>query len=79
MFLTVSGEKLPEVDGDGDPVLADEGVSVAPDADIHGASSRLWRQPSEEDGFIGEDVLTPALSFISGKSVRMWKNIQVSA
>lgn len=39
--LTVSGEEIPEVDGDGDPVLAEEGASVAPDADIHGASSWL--------------------------------------
>lgn len=41
MSLTVSGEKISEVDGDGEPVLGNEGVFVAPDADIHGASSRL--------------------------------------
>ncbi len=41
MPLTVSGEKIPEVNGDGGPELVYKGVSVAPDTDIHGASSRL--------------------------------------
>lgn len=41
MSLTVSGEKVSKVNGDGDPVLAEQGVSVAPDTNIHGASSRL--------------------------------------
>lgn len=65
--LTVSGEQVPEVDGDGDPVLADHGVSVAPDADVHGAGARLRRQPREVDGVLGEGVHAPALTFIGGK------------
>ena len=70
--LTVSGEQVPEVDGDGDPVLAQEGVSVAPDTDIHRASSRLWSQTSEVDGILSKVVHAPALSFISRKSSRKY-------
>lgn len=77
--LTVSGEEVPEIDGDGDPVLAEEGASVAPDADIHGASSRLWCQSSEVDWVLSEVVHTPALSFISRKSVETLKSIQTWA
>lgn len=79
MPLTVSGEKIPEVNGDGDPVLAEEGVSVAPDTDIHGASSWLRGQPSKVDGVFGEGVHAPALSFISRKSVKTSQNVQTSA
>lgn len=76
MSLTVSGKKIPEVNGDGDPVLAEEVVSVAPDTDIHGAGSWLWCQTSKIDGLFGKGVHTPALSFISRKSVRTSKNAQ---
>lgn len=76
MWLTVSGEKLSEVDGKGDPVLADERVFVAPDTDIHGASARFWRQPSEVDRVLGEGVHAPTLSFISRKPVQTSLNIK---
>lgn len=62
--LTVSGEQLPEVDGERHPVVA---LSVAPDADVHGASARLCCQPGEVDGGIGEVVRVPALTFVSGE------------
>lgn len=77
--LTVSGEEIPEVNGDRDPVLAEERVPVAPDADIHGASSRLWCKPSKEDGLLGKGISSPALSFISRKSVRTSQSAQTSA
>lgn len=77
--LTVSGKKLFEVDGGGDPVLAEEGVPVAPHTDIHGASSRLRRQPGKVDGVFGEVVNTPALSFIGRKSEMTSKNVQTFA
>lgn len=79
MSLTVSGEKFSEVDGKGDPVLADERVFVAPDTDIHGASSRLRCQPSKVDWVFGEGVHTPALSFISRKSVRISLKVKTLA
>lgn len=71
--LTVSGEELPEVNGEGDPVLADQRVFVAPEADVHGAGARLGGQSSEVDGLVSEGVLMPALSFICGKSIKSTK------
>lgn len=41
MMLTVSGEEVSKVNGKGDPVLADERLLVAPDTDVHGASTWL--------------------------------------
>lgn len=65
--LTVSGEQVPEVDGERHPVLVDEGLPVAPDADVHGAGARLRRQPGEVDGVVGEVVRVPALAFVGGE------------
>lgn len=69
--LTVSGDEVSEVYSEGDPVRVEESDSVAPQADIHGASSWFWSQPSKEDWVSGEVIHTPALSFIGGKSTRM--------
>lgn len=74
MALTVSGEELPEVDGDRQPILADDGFPVAPDTDIHGASPWLRGQPCEVDGLFGEVVHAPALTLISGEPDRKAKN-----
>ena len=68
--LTVPGEQLPEVDGEIDPVLADDRVPVAPDADVHGACARLRGQACEVDGLLGEVVHTPALALVRGKSTQ---------
>ena len=67
MSLTVPGEQLPEVDGERDPVLADDRVPVAPDTDVHGACARLRGQACEVDGLVGEVVHTPALALVRGK------------
>lgn len=73
VLLTVSGDKISEVDGKRDPVLGEEGDFVAPNTNIHGASSWLGCQPSKENWVVGEVVDTPALSFIGRKSVRKSK------
>lgn len=39
--LTVSREQQPEVDSDRNPVLIQDGFSVTPQADVHGAGTRF--------------------------------------
>lgn len=76
VMLTVSGEEVSKVDGKGDPVLADERLLVAPDTDVHGASTRLRRQPGKVDRVTGESVNVPTLPFIGGISAGTLLNVK---
>ena len=71
LWLTVSGEQLSEVDGEGDPVLTEDRVTVAPQADVHGAGPGLMeRTGSDFDRvvlFLPQAVVrTPCPSAVSG-------------
>jgi hypothetical protein len=76
LWLTVSGEQLSEVDGEGDPVLTEDRVTVAPQADVHGAGPGLRRQAGEHDWLVGEVVHAPALTFVRRKPVKERKHKQ---
>lgn len=76
MMLTVSGEKVSKVDGKGDPVMAEERLLVAPDTDVHGASTWLRCQPGEVDRVISEVISMPTLPFIGGISARTLLNVK---
>lgn len=61
-MLTVSGEELPEVNGDHYPFT--EVVPVAPQANVHGARPRLTVHSAEVNWVAGEIIRVPALPFI---------------
>ena len=76
LWLTLSGEQLSEVDGEGDPVLAEDRFTVAPQADVHGAGPGLRRQAGELDWLVGEVVHAPALTLVRRKPVTERKHKQ---